>query len=240
MTTPGQPKPLRALGWLGLFAVLTYSAAFAYQSAFLWYLNHSEGPQTREESRQRLFEFFTSSLGLGSLYLLQVVVILPGLLWAAHFPQQSWRRTLAINPVRLETVGKWLALWLLTMTIVGYVLYQLDAGRELFMDQFLSEPHWLMLLSASVLAPVLEELLFRGYLFQAFRHTRLGFSGTLLVTSVLFALMHGLQYSWYGVAQIFCLALLLGFARERTGSVLTPLAIHVTQNSLASLVVMSQ
>jgi membrane protease YdiL (CAAX protease family) len=238
VSQPSQPTPLRALGWLGLFALFTIVAQFGY----LYYLDHFyfQDPLPPAQRNQRLQDFTMSSFGLGVFYLLQVVVILPALLYAANFPGQRWPRTLAINPVRWSTVGKWLLLWLVTMTTVNLVLAQFDAGEELFMEQFLNDPHWLMLVAASVLAPVLEELLFRGYLFRAFRPTRLGMSGTLLLTSVCFSLMHAMQYSWYGVAQIFCLALLLGLARERTGSVLTPIAIHTTQNTLASLLVLAQ
>jgi membrane protease YdiL (CAAX protease family) len=238
VASPSQPTPLRALGWLGVFALLTVGAQFAY----LYYLDHFYFPEPLPPAQrtQRLQDFTMSSFGLGMFYLLQVAVILPTLLYAASFPGQSWPRTLAINPVPWSTVGKWLVIWLAVMTTVNMVLVQFDAGEELFMEQFLNNPHWLMLVAASLLAPMLEELLFRGYLYKAFRPTRLGMSGTLLLTSACFSLMHAAQYSWYGVAQIFCLALVLGLARERSGSILTPIAIHTTQNTLASLLVLTQ
>jgi hypothetical protein len=233
-----QPTPLRAIGWVIVFAISLTITQFGY----LYYLDHFyfQDPLPPAQRTQRLQEFAMSSFGLGMFYLFQVAVILPLLLYAAHFPGQPWSRTLAINPVRWTTVGKWLLVGLVTMVVVTLVLAQLGANEELFMEQVLKNPHWLMLLAASLLAPVLEELLFRGYLFRAFRHTWLGFVGTLLLTSALFASMHALQYSWYGVAQIFCLALVFGCARERTGSVLTPIAIHVTQNTVAVVLMVMQ
>jgi membrane protease YdiL (CAAX protease family) len=235
---PQRPTPLRALGWLGLFALLTIVAQFGYMYGLDRFYALDSLPT--EQKAERMKELVTSSFGLGTFYLLQVAVLLPPLLYAANFPEQRWTRTLALNPVPWATLGKWLLLGLVTMTVVSLVLSQFEVDEEPFMQQFLKDPHWLMLLAASVLAPVLEELLFRGYLFRAWRHSRLGLSGTLLLTSTLFAWMHALQYSWYGVAQIFCLALLLGLARERTGSVLTPIAIHATQNTLASLFMLLQ
>lgn len=239
MTTPSQPTPLRAIGWLGVFLILTYLASLGFQWGYMQYLERTEGPMSAEDRTFLLYELATSSQGLGTFYLIQVVVILPLLLWAAHFPNQPWRHTLALYPVDIKAVGKWLLAWLLMMTVVGFILYQLGANEELFMEA-LKQPHWLMLISASLLAPILEELIFRGYLFKAFRDTRLGFIGTLLLTSALFAAMHAFQYSGYGIAQIFGLALVLGLAREYTGSVVTPIVIHIVQNSLASVMILLQ
>jgi hypothetical protein len=56
----------------------------------------------------------------------------------------------------------------------------------------------------------------------------------VLVTAGLWALMH-IQYDAYGIATIFCLGVLLGFARARTGSLLVPLALHSVANLVATL-----
>ena len=240
MTHPSQPTPLRALGWLVLFAGLTFGASLGFQWLYIRYLAFTDSSLSADQRIDLFFDWVTSSQGLGTLYLIQVAVVLPLLLMAAHFPQQSWRHTLALYPVRLGVIGKWLLAWVATMAVVGFVLYQMGASEELFMEQVLSNPHWLMLLSASVLAPILEELVFRGYLWKAFRPTRMGFIGTLLVTSTAFAMMHGLQYSEFGIAQVFCLALVMGVAREYTGSVVTPIVIHTFQNTLASVLILAQ
>jgi membrane protease YdiL (CAAX protease family) len=234
-----QPAPWRALGWLLVIAVLIVVALIFVGLGFGVYLGIM-GELDGEQAPRRLQEFMGSSLGFAVVMLAQTVAILIGLRFAADFPGQPWPRTLALDPVSPIVVGKWLLWWLLMMVAVVLVSLALGANEEPFMTQLLSNPHWLMLLMVSVAAPVGEELLFRGYLFRAFRHTWLGFSGTLLLTSLLFASLHMGQYGWYGVAQTFVLALLLGFARERTGSVLTPIAIHMAQNTLASLALLQQ
>jgi membrane protease YdiL (CAAX protease family) len=83
-------------------------------------------------------------------------------------------------------------------------------------------------------APIWEELLFRGLLIAGLQPTRLGASGAVLVSAAVWALIHG-QYDFYGIATIFACGLLFGAARLRTGSILVPIAMHVVQNALALL-----
>jgi len=82
-----------------------------------------------------------------------------------------------------------------------------------------------------VTAPILEELVFRGYFFHAWRNTRLGAWGTILVTALLFALLHVGQYDFMVLSYIFVLGILLGLAREKTGSILTPVVMHMVNNA---------
>lgn len=88
------------------------------------------------------------------------------------------------------------------------------------------------------LGPVIEELVFRGYLFQALRHSRLGLWGTLILTSVLFTAIHGYQYPWITLLHVFAFSLLLGMARKKTGSLYVPIALHMLNNAVAMTVLL--
>jgi membrane protease YdiL (CAAX protease family) len=85
-----------------------------------------------------------------------------------------------------------------------------------------------------VAAPLFEELLFRGLLFQALLETRLKVVGAAVVTSLLWSALH-VQYDLYGIASIFVGGLLLSAARYVTGSVLLCMAMHATMNLVATL-----
>ena len=78
-------------------------------------------------------------------------------------------------------------------------------------------------------APISEEALFRGFLFAGWSRTRFGVTGTILLTSALWAAMH-VQYSAYGIAEIFVHGLALGIARHRSGSLVVPLLMHAAVN----------
>lgn len=80
-----------------------------------------------------------------------------------------------------------------------------------------------------VLPPVIEELLFRGYLFGKLR-ARSGFWFSAIVTSLVFGFVHG-QLN-VGV-DTFALSIFLCYLRERTGSIWMSMLLHATKNGLA-------
>lgn len=85
-----------------------------------------------------------------------------------------------------------------------------------------------LLVSFAVLvAPVFEEVLFRGLAYPALKQ-RLGPTRALLLVSAAFALVH---FHAPSVGPLFALALALGFAYEYTGSLLTPIAMHALFNA---------
>lgn len=86
----------------------------------------------------------------------------------------------------------------------------------------------LILLRACFLAPLGEELLFRGLLFTWLRQ-RLSATSTIALTSLAFAAIHGFP-------PILPLAIMLGVAlgwiRERSGSTIPTIVGHVVHNAL--------
>ena len=85
---------------------------------------------------------------------------------------------------------------------------------------------------ATVAGPVAEELLFRGFLHHGLRR-QLGAIGTLLVTSIMFALIHrGYGYGWDHVIFAFVYGLMLGGLRWYTGGTTASLAAHVMVNGI--------
>ena len=80
-----------------------------------------------------------------------------------------------------------------------------------------------------VLAPVFEEIIFRGYLFGQLRR-RAGFVVSALVTSLVFAGVH-LQFN-VGL-DVFALSLMMCVARERFDSIYPTILMHMFKNLLA-------
>ena len=93
---------------------------------------------------------------------------------------------------------------------------------------------WLMGLSAVVLAPVLEECLYRGFVQQALRRAGLGPWPAVLLASIVFTLMHVSSVpEGARAASLTSLAVLsccFGWLAERTGSLVAPMAAHVAFN----------
>jgi hypothetical protein len=92
----------------------------------------------------------------------------------------------------------------------------------------------LLVLAIVVLAPLMEETLFRGFLFEGILHSRLGRVGAIVLTSLLWSLTH-VQYDAYGIATIFVGGLFLGYVRLRTGSLYATMFLHGLMNLVATV-----
>lgn len=93
---------------------------------------------------------------------------------------------------------------------------------------------WLLVLGVGVMAPILEELIFRGFLLKEFSYTFLGTSGAVVLTSLIWALIHS-QYDLVYLAIIFVTGLLFGIARVMSHSLLVPIAMHIIFNVSAAI-----
>lgn len=86
-----------------------------------------------------------------------------------------------------------------------------------------------VMVMAVVVAPVAEEVIFRGYLYPVGKRY-LGPFLSLAVTGILFAILHGHAAS---VPALFTLAVCLGLAYEKTGSLLVPMIMHAVFNAVS-------
>ena len=91
---------------------------------------------------------------------------------------------------------------------------------------------WLLwlLLSVVVFTPIGEEILFRGFLFRGWLQSPQNAWPVIVVTSLLWALIH-VQYDWYVIGQIFAFGLLLGWMRWASGSTILTILLHGLINS---------
>jgi hypothetical protein len=91
-----------------------------------------------------------------------------------------------------------------------------------------------LLLAVVVVAPIFEEIFFRGFLFQGIRYSRLGPIGAVGITSFIWAVIH-LQYGVYGIATVFVLGLLFGIARFKTDSIDLLMVMHSVVGLVATV-----
>ena len=77
-------------------------------------------------------------------------------------------------------------------------------------------------------APIVEELLFRGFLQSAVRITCNKLQ-TVLISGFVFALIH---WNAHVFLQIFILGLLLAYLFEKTGSLVAPITVHICHNTI--------
>jgi membrane protease YdiL (CAAX protease family) len=125
------------------------------------------------------------------------------------------------------------------MPLVLVILARLGLGVML---QLFGAPHPQQIVGASahlpwilsflllvVLAPVAEEMLFRGFLLSALAQTRIGFWGAAAVSGLLWTLMH-LDAGTLVMAWIFLFGMVISYALWRTGSLRVCMIIHALNN----------
>lgn len=111
----------------------------------------------------------------------------------------------------------------------------------------------LLMAMAVFVAPLVEETIFRGYLYPLFaskfsriaersgadsaRALRVGTTIGILLTGILFGLMHGAQLGWtWGLVGLLTLVgVIFTFARAWTGTVLASFLLHLGYNSMIAV-----
>lgn len=91
--------------------------------------------------------------------------------------------------------------------------------------------------------PVVEEILFRGYIQSALLRINWGVFPAIFTTSLLFTVFHFVGWSFQGSllrtlhtllpVSIFLLSLLLGFVRHRSGSLIASFILHACNNAVS-------
>jgi uncharacterized protein len=142
-----------------------------------------------------------------------------------------------LGPVRFKSVLPW-GLALLAL-VAGFDALSTFLDRPLVpesMSRIYESTDFLPLLwiALVIVAPLWEEIVFRGFGFRGFRSSRLGLAGAILVPALFWTSLH-VQYDLYDLSFVFVLGLFFGFARERTGSVTVAILLHVLNNLIATI-----
>jgi len=159
-------------------------------------------------------------------------------LWAVIRLRRSpgARDTLALMPAHWRAYLAWNALLALLLAAFTLLNHWLNRPVPEWMQQVFDTAGspTLLVLAIVLMAPLFEEVLFRGFLFRSWLPSRLGASGTVFLTTLVWTAIH-IQYAPYELAQVFAVGLLLGTARVRTGSLFVPLSMHALMNLAATV-----
>ncbi len=99
--------------------------------------------------------------------------------------------------------------------------YQAALGNPVALTLF-----WL---SLTVIAPVSEEIAFRGFILRGWMSTRLGVTGAIVLSSLLFAAIHG-PHQLPVFISLFVGGMLLATMRWLSGSIVPTILMHATWN----------
>lgn len=167
--------------------------------------------------------------------------------WLLREQGSGWTEAFGLDRGRLSAV---LGLGVLVAVMVLPIAWLGSYGSAELMRFFWVEPEpqaavttlrsstewwqgWSMGLMAVTVAPVAEEVLFRGLMYPALKR-RLGIGGAMLISSVLFALIH---VNLMTFVPLLLLAGVLVWLYEYTGNLAAPVMAHAVFN-LANLLLL--
>jgi len=106
---------------------------------------------------------------------------------------------------------------------------------EELMEELLTENPLLMGINTGVLGPIGEEVFFRGFVYTGLRR-KYGVKNGILLSSLFFGLTHGIPWQ---IPYAFVAGIILAYVYEKTGSLYSPILLHVINNSLSVIGIMS-
>jgi membrane protease YdiL (CAAX protease family) len=186
-------------------------------------------------------ETFASIPLLLTTLLLSPVIFIPMLLIATN--RKNWDERFgfwAVKAINAKVLVQWLIIGLFFWLVSSLVDEWLNLPVEQFMLDVKDASNSLtmvilVLTTICIIVPVMEELMFRGWLYSKVAQTKLGNIGALVFSSILFTAIHTQYNNIITLIMIFLLSLLLGFARYKNGNISYCIAIHILFNSLATI-----
>ena len=136
------------------------------------------------------------------------------------------------------------AYFLLTMVAmsIARVVFLVDMQQKqaIPFSQSMLATHWQFIMAfvvLVVLAPIVEELLYRGYLYGKLRNS-FSIWLSIIITSIAFGAAHlwvgpDLPLQWAVAVDTFTLSLVMCATREYTGAIWVPIMMHMAKNGIA-------
>lgn len=153
-------------------------------------------------------------------------------LWVAiRMARRDFSEYLALNwPTRDEVMA---ALMIAIMLWIGQIVLAsliVPWGASTSPQLLFSAGELLILFIAMcVAAPIMEEFIFRGFIFRGWSESSPGPIVTIVLTAAIWAACHT-QYDWWGRGWIFVGGLALGHFRRRTNSTWLAVIVHSGMN----------
>tara|TARA_B100000427_G_scaffold327105_1_gene337122 strand:- start:5486 stop:6280 length:795 start_codon:yes stop_codon:yes gene_type:complete len=185
------------------------------------------------ESYQKLFQFISIIVG-------QSLIIAPLFLYL------KYKKIPIISSIRLYTINYNTMIFVALFSLGLIVLSdELDRIIQIFFPapeyitnlNNLFRPEtifggFLLFIAVVILAPIGEEIVFRGFLQQVLEKNWKDITRAVLFTALVFSIIHMNPY-WF--VQIYILGVILGFLSWKTQSIIAPLILHGLNNGVALL-----
>ena len=161
---------------------------------------------------------------------------------------------LGLNPKTIprDFVAAFLNLLAIMPVVLGAIILTTIIGKLIFGDKFKMPQHeelkqiiaysqWqvraLIVFTAVVVVPFVEELIFRGMIQTVLRSYIVRPWPAIFVTSLVFVVFHANPEHWLA---LFALSLCLGYTYEKSGSLFRSIFVHALFNAMSVLAALNQ
>jgi len=249
---PGVPARVPHIGHALLFLAFTLLLLLFSQASLLGFAHPVADPHKTATAAAHP-KLIVGSEALTYVVSLGIAFFFFPLLWQRSFGNGiQWDfATARRNAHKLIPIG------LVTGFAVQAISSLIPVPKSIPMDDFFRTPSdvWLVTAFGTLLAPMFEEICFRGFLFPAFAiaydwlslprtpaarerwHNTTGLTlaaviFSTILSSILFALLHAeqLAHAWVALFVLFCVSLVLSIVRIRTRSVASSTLVHASYN----------
>ena len=243
LPTIKQPWSGYATFWLGTLLIICYLIVSGLNlgiGAGIEIANQGIPAEQVEEAAASIGEALALDGDFNTInYIICFALFCPLIIWFA----KKRKATTAFAYLGFENMPSKKTFFNFTLIYIGYAvisaiaatLFNIETPASMIELYQSTQYLWLSLFAVVICAPIIEEIFFRGFLFKGWSHSPLGATGSILLTSVLFVLIHAGQYDLTILAMLSVLALILGFARYKTNSIYIPIYLHFLNNLYSSV-----
>lgn len=161
-------------------------------------------------------------------YLIQMMPTIAFVVWRRHRAGLDVGIHLGIGRIHFPMILWGVVVLLASGVVIEPLLELFPSAPYEAVQQTIGLGGW-AIMSTVVAAPILEEILFRGVIFESCRE-RLGKGGAVLLSALLFGLIHGIPVQ---IVNAFVVGLILGYIYLRTRSLMSVIVLHAINNGLA-------
>lgn len=240
-----EPETIKA-PWSPLYAILGSIGVFL-GSLWITQIVVSAFIQANGWTKEHVAYTFNHTVAAQFWSILTAETATLALLWLAvmRYPRELWQKGIGLRRLKWRDLGftilgvvAYIGVYTVVLTAISsFFKVNTDQAQELGFDHVVGTTN-LMLTFASlvILPPIVEEIMFRGFLYGGLR-SKLHFIPAAFITSVIFAIPHSAESSqgilWIAAIDTFSLSLVLCYLREKTGAVYAGIGLHAIKNAIA-------
>lgn len=227
------------LGFVGIFlgaqAIVSFAVSF-YYSVMIGYESAQSGNELAlKEINALLSDKFTGAITLISVISGVVALLIILIIFKAR--HKNFREEINIKPIRLISIPIIILMGISLNLLIQILISCLPIPLELMesysqASQFTQDTSIISFLAIVIMAPIAEEIFFRGLVLSRFSKS-MPIVVSIILQAIIFGLIHG-TVLWFSYATI--IGLVLGLLAYKQKSILGCMILHFSINGLSFMI----